>query len=42
VAGASMKSKLRHYLNLAKMEGKVVRLLEDYQWDTMKSVYLSK
>jgi len=42
VAGASVKSRLRHYLNLSRMEGKVVRLLEDYQWDTMKSVYLNK
>jgi len=42
VSGASVKSKLRHYLNLSKMEGKVIRLLEDYQWDTMKSVYLNK
>jgi polysaccharide deacetylase family protein (PEP-CTERM system associated) len=42
VASASVKSKLRHYLNLSRMEGKVVRLLEDYQWDTMKSVYLNK
>ena len=42
VAGASLKSKLRHYINLSRMEGKVVRLLEDYQWDTMKSVYLGK
>ncbi len=42
VAGASLKSRLRHYLNLSRMEGKVVRLLEDYQWDTMKSVYLNK
>lgn len=42
VADASIKSRLRHYLNLSRMEGKVVRLLEDYQWDTMKSVYLNK
>ena len=42
VAGASVKSRLRHYLNLSRMEGKVVRLLEDYQWDTMKSIYLGK
>lgn len=40
VVGASFKSKLRHYLNLNRMEGKVVRLLEDYQWDTMANVYL--
>ena len=42
IAGASIKSKLRHYLNLSRMEGKVVKLLDDYQWDTMKSVYLGK
>ncbi len=42
IAGASIKSRLRHYLNLSRMEGKVERLLEDYQWDTMKSVYLNK
>lgn len=42
VKGAPIKSKLRHYLNLSRMEGKVVRLLEDYQWGTMKSVYLNK
>lgn len=42
IAGASVKSKLRHYLNLSRMEGKIVRLLDDYQWDTMRSVYLNK
>ncbi|MFT7005513.1 MAG: polysaccharide deacetylase family protein (PEP-CTERM system associated) [Colwellia sp.] len=42
ISGAAIKSKLRHYLNLSRMEGKVVRLLEDYQWDTMKGVYLKK
>ncbi|MEI6893687.1 MAG: XrtA system polysaccharide deacetylase [Colwellia sp.] len=42
VAGVSVKSKLRHYVNLASMEGKIARLLDDYQWDTMKSVYLNK
>ncbi len=42
ILGASVKSKLRHYLNLSRMEGKVVRLLEDYQWDTMKNVYLNR
>jgi polysaccharide deacetylase family protein (PEP-CTERM system associated) len=42
VKGAPIKSKLRHYLNLSRMEGKVLRLLKDYQWGTMKSVYLNK
>ena len=42
ISAASMKSKLRHYVNLSKMEDKIGRLLDDYQWDTMKSVYLGK
>jgi polysaccharide deacetylase family protein (PEP-CTERM system associated) len=42
ISEASFKSKLRHYINLSRMEGKVCRLLEDYQWDTMKSVYFDK
>ncbi len=42
VAGASIKSKIRHYINLSRMEGKIVRLLEDYQWDTMRNVYLNQ
>ena len=42
ISDAPIKSKLRHYLNLSRMEGKIIRLLEDYQWDTMKSVYLKK
>ncbi|MEW6990598.1 XrtA system polysaccharide deacetylase [Colwelliaceae bacterium 6441] len=41
VAGASFKSKIRHYINLSRMENKIVRLLEDYQWDTMKKVYIN-
>ncbi len=40
VKEASLKSKFRHYVNLSKMEGKLEQLLKDYQWDTMKSVYL--
>jgi len=39
---APLKSKFRHYINLARMEGKLEQLLKDYQWDTMKSVYLDK
>ncbi len=42
VVGASVKSKLRHYVNLSRMEAKIIKLLEDYQWDTMKNVYLKK
>lgn len=41
IKDASTKSKLRHYLNLSRMENKIVRLLKDYEWSTMENVYLS-
>ena len=40
VDGAPLKSKFRHYINLSKMEGKLEMLLKDFQWSTMKNVYL--
>ncbi|MBA6357606.1 XrtA system polysaccharide deacetylase, partial [Colwellia sp. BRX8-3] len=40
VKDAPLKSKFRHYINLSRMEGKLERLLKDYKWNTMKSVYL--
>jgi len=40
VKEAPLKSQFRHYVNLSRMEGKLEQLLKDYQWDTMKSVYL--
>ena len=39
VAGAPLKSKIRHYINLGAMEKKLVRLLEDYSWGTMQQTY---
>lgn len=36
---ASIKSKIRHYINLSRMEPKIIRLLEDYRWSTMADVY---
>jgi len=39
VKGASMKSKIRHYINLSKMEGKLERLTNDFKWSTMKETY---
>jgi polysaccharide deacetylase family protein (PEP-CTERM system associated) len=38
--GLSLKAKTRHYLNLHKMEGRINRLLTDFQWDTMENVFL--
>lgn len=40
INGASMKSRFRHYLNLSRMEGKIIRLLEDFNWSTMHNVYI--
>ena len=42
VKEAPLKSKFRHYINLSRMEGKLKSLLKDYQWDTMKNVYLKQ
>ncbi len=40
VADAPMLSKFRHYVNLSRMEGKITQLLQEYDWGTMKQVYL--
>ncbi len=39
VKGLPIRSRLRHYTNLAKMEGKLRRLLADFRWDRMDRVY---
>ncbi len=39
VADASFKSKLRHYINLNAMEKKLVMLMQDFSWSSMKDVY---
>ncbi|GFD77594.1 polysaccharide deacetylase [Tenacibaculum sp. KUL118] len=36
---APWKSKARHYTNLSRMEGKVERLLKDFNWVTMQEAY---
>jgi polysaccharide deacetylase family protein (PEP-CTERM system associated) len=38
--GISAKTKLRHYTNLDRMEGRLVRVLEDFAWDRMDRVFL--
>ncbi|TPV62128.1 DUF3473 domain-containing protein [Aestuariibacter sp. GS-14] len=39
IANAPIKSKVRHYINLGRMEGKLKRLLLDYRWGTMADAY---
>lgn len=36
---APWKSKFRHYVNLSRMEGKLVQLLKDFRWGTMQQAY---
>lgn len=38
-SSAPWKSKARHYINLSRMEGKVEKLLKDFNWVTMQEAY---
>lgn len=40
VAGLSLKSRLRHYTNLDRMEARLRRLLGDFRWARMDEVFL--
>lgn len=42
INNASFKSKIRHYINLSRMEDKIIRLLKDYRWSTMLDAYQIK
>ncbi len=39
-AGLGWKTRLRHYLNLGRMESRLRRLLQDFAWDTVANVFL--
>lgn len=39
VAGCGWKSRVRHYTNLSRMEGKLDRLLRDFAWDRVDRVF---
>ncbi len=39
IANASLKSRLRHYVNLSSMEQRLERLLRDFQWGRMDEVF---
>ena len=39
VEGVPMKSRLRHYLNLGKTEGRLGRLLDDFRWDRVDRTF---
>ncbi len=40
VAGAPLKSRVRHYTKLRAMAGKLRRVLRDFRWDRLDRVYL--
>jgi polysaccharide deacetylase family protein (PEP-CTERM system associated) len=37
--GLSLKTRTRHYLNLNRMENRIKKLLTDFKWNTMASVF---
>jgi polysaccharide deacetylase family protein (PEP-CTERM system associated) len=41
VAGASAKSRFRHYLNLRRMAPRLTRLVNDFRWDRVDRIFLS-
>ena len=40
IEGVSAKTKFRHYLNLERMEARLVRLLKDFHWGRMDKIFL--
>lgn len=38
-SGLSAKSRFRHYINLHRMERKLSRLVQDFEWNTISNVY---
>ena len=41
VSGLSAKTRFRHYLNLHRMESRLVRLLREFHWDRIDRVFLN-
>ena len=38
--GIDLKTRVRHYLNLSRMEQRLNQLLDDFEWSTMERVFL--
>jgi hypothetical protein len=41
ISNAGWKSRFRHYSNLATMEPRLERLLQDFRWDRFDTVFLN-
>ncbi|MCP1335898.1 XrtA system polysaccharide deacetylase [Futiania mangrovi] len=39
IAGAPLKSRIRHYTNLSRMEGKLDRLMREFRWGRMDAAF---
>ena len=39
IAGTSLKTRLRHYLNLGRTHGRLTQLLKDFRWNRVDRVY---
>ena len=39
VEGISAKTRFRHYLNIDRMESRLARLLEDFRWGRMDTIF---
>jgi polysaccharide deacetylase family protein (PEP-CTERM system associated) len=39
IAGIGLKTRVRHYLNLSRMEARLRRLVRDFRWDRMDRVF---
>lgn len=40
VAGIDAKTRFRHYVNIARTEGRIARLLQDFRWGRMDEIFL--
>ncbi len=40
VPGVSIKTKIRHYFNLDRMQGRLDKILRDFQWNRMDRIFL--
>jgi hypothetical protein len=41
ITGVPLKSRLRHYINLARVEERLRRLLAEFRWDRVDKVFLA-
>ena len=42
ITGASAKARFRHYVNLTKFEGRLAKMLSDFEWGRMDKIYFGQ